>query len=68
MRLQRQTGRRFFSVCHPQKGHVSLPVLPLHYGRIVTGALIGESQPSEAIPRYTRLIEAGELQLKRDDH
>jgi Zn-dependent alcohol dehydrogenase len=26
--------------------------------------LIGESQPSEAIPRYTRLIGAGELQLQ----
>ena len=62
--VTKTNGQTIFLGLPPSKGHVSLPVLPLHYGRVVTGALIGESQPSEAIPRYTRLIEAGGLQLK----
>ena len=62
--VTKTNGQTIFLGLPPSKGHVSLPVLPLHYGRVVTGALIGESQPSEAIPRYTRLIGAGELQLQ----
>ncbi|MYE87851.1 zinc-binding dehydrogenase [Candidatus Poribacteria bacterium] len=62
--VTKTNGQTIFLGLPSSKGHVSLPVLPLHYGRIVTGSLIGESQPSEAIPRYTRLIDAGELQLK----
>ena len=46
------------------KGRVSLTVTPFHYGRILAGALIGDSNPSEAIPQYIRLIGAGKLQLK----
>ena len=62
--VTKTNGQTIFLGLPSSKGHVSLPVMPLHYGRVVTGALIGESQPSEAIPRYTRLIDAGELQLK----
>ncbi len=62
--VTKTNGQTIFLGLPSSKGHVSLPVLPLHYGRIVTGSLIGESQPSEAIPRYTRLINAGELQLR----
>ena len=62
--VTKTNGQTIFLGLPPSKGHVSLPVLPLHYGRIVTGALIGESQPSEAIPRYTRLVKADKLQLK----
>ncbi len=57
-------GQTIFLGLPPSKERVSLDAMPLHYGRILTGALIGNSDPSEAIPRYARLIDAGQLQLK----
>ena len=62
--VTKTSGQTIFLGLPPSKGHVNLPVMPLHYGRVVTGALIGESQPSEAIPRYIRLTKADKLQLK----
>ena len=63
--VTKTNGKTIFLGLPPSKERVALTAMPLHYGRILTGALIGNSDPSEAIPRYTRLIDAGQLQLKK---
>jgi S-(hydroxymethyl)glutathione dehydrogenase/alcohol dehydrogenase len=40
-----------------------LHTLPLHFGKVLTGSHGGETNPSEDIPRYLRLLEAGRLAL-----
>ena len=62
--VTRTDGQTIFLGLPLSKKRVSVTAMPLHYGRILTGALIGNGDPSEAIPRYIRLIEAGRLQLK----
>lgn len=62
--VTKTNGQTIFLGLPPSKGRVSVTAMPLHYGRIFTGALIGNSDPSEAIPRYIRLINAGKLQLE----
>lgn len=48
----------------PRKGNqVSLYSLPLHFGKQLTGSHGGETNPSEDIPRYLRLLESGKLRL-----
>lgn len=48
----------------PRQGNqVSLYTLPLHFGKSLAGSHGGESNPSEDIPRYLRLVEAGKLKL-----
>ncbi len=48
----------------PRKGHpISIPSLPLHFGKVLTGSHGGETNPPEDIPRYLRLHEAGKLAL-----
>lgn len=42
----------------------SLYTLPLHFGKILTGSHGGEAQPTEDIPRYLALWDAGKLQLE----
>lgn len=49
----------------PRKGHpATLPTLPLHFGKVLTGSHGGETNPTEDIPRYLRLHEAGKLALE----
>jgi S-(hydroxymethyl)glutathione dehydrogenase/alcohol dehydrogenase len=50
----------------PKKGNsVSLYTLPLHFGKVLTGSHGGETNPTEDIPRYLRMLEAGKLSLQR---
>jgi Zn-dependent alcohol dehydrogenase len=49
----------------PKKGNtVSIYSLPLHFGKILSGSHGGETNPTEDIPRYLRMLEAGKLSLK----
>lgn len=43
---------------------VAIQTLPLHFGKALTGSHGGETDPSEDIPRYARLYEAGKLRLE----
>ena len=48
----------------PPKGHdIAIDSMPLHFGKIITGSHGGECRPGVDIPRYTRLAEAGRLNL-----
>ena len=48
----------------PRKGNsVSLYSLPLHFGKQLTGSHGGETNPTEDIPRYLRMLDAGKLTL-----
>lgn len=48
----------------PPKGHnITLYSLPLHFGKRVTGSHGGETNPTEDIPRYLRMLDAGKLVL-----
>lgn len=50
----------------PRKGNsTSLYTLPLHFGKRLTGSHGGETDPTEDIPRYLKLLEAGKLDLSR---
>jgi S-(hydroxymethyl)glutathione dehydrogenase/alcohol dehydrogenase len=46
----------------PKKGdNISIPSLPLHFKKVLTGSHGGEAEPDKDIPRFIRLIEAGKL-------
>ena len=46
----------------PKKGdNISIPSLPLHFNKILTGSHGGESVPDKDIPRIIRLMDAGKL-------
>jgi S-(hydroxymethyl)glutathione dehydrogenase/alcohol dehydrogenase len=46
----------------PQKGdNISIPSLPLHFNKILTGSHGGESVPDRDIPRFIRLMNADKL-------
>lgn len=46
----------------PTKGdNISIPSLPLHFNKILTGSHGGECQPDRDIPRIMRLMNAGRL-------
>ena len=48
----------------PKAGsNIAIHSLPLHFGKSLAGSHGGESQPSEDIPRYLRLVDAGKLVL-----
>ena len=48
----------------PRKGNtISLYSLPLHFGKKLCGSHGGETNPSEDIPRYLRMLDAGKLAL-----
>lgn len=50
----------------PKKGNtVSIYSLPLHFGKVLTGSHGGETNPTEDIPRYLRMLDAGKLSLER---
>jgi S-(hydroxymethyl)glutathione dehydrogenase/alcohol dehydrogenase len=42
---------------------ITIHSLKLHFGTIITGCEGGQTEPSEDIPRYLRLYEAGKLEL-----
>ena len=42
---------------------ITIHSLKLHFGKILTGCEGGQTEPSEDIPRYLRLHEAGKLVL-----
>lgn len=49
----------------PNKGdNISIPSLPLHFNRVLTGSHGGDSVPDQDIPRIIRLIDAGKLNLE----
>lgn len=49
----------------PRKGMcASLYTLPLHFGKTLKGSHGGGTNPSEDIPRYLRMVEAGILRLE----
>ena len=49
----------------PNKGdNISIPSLPLHFNRVLTGSHGGGSVPDQDIPRIIRLIDAGKLNLE----
>ncbi len=46
----------------PKKGdNISIPSLPLHFNKLLTGSHGGESVPDNDIPRFVRLMDAGKL-------
>ncbi|MDZ7576950.1 MAG: zinc-binding dehydrogenase [Candidatus Nanopelagicales bacterium] len=48
----------------PKSGlRTEIETLPLHFGKRLTGSWGGESVPSQDIPRYVRLTQAGRLDL-----
>ena len=48
----------------PRKGNsISIYSLPLHFGKRLSGSHGGETNPSEDIPRYLRMFDAGKLTL-----
>jgi S-(hydroxymethyl)glutathione dehydrogenase/alcohol dehydrogenase len=49
----------------PRKGsNISIYSLPLHFGKVLTGSHGGETNPTQDIPRYIRLYQAGKLKLR----
>ena len=49
----------------PNKGdNISIPSLPLHFNRVLTGSHGGGSVPDQDIPRIIRLIDAGKLNVE----
>lgn len=49
----------------PRKGNnISIYSLPLHFGKTLTGSHGGETNPTDDIPRYLRMFDAGILQLQ----
>jgi len=61
--LARSSGRVIL-VGVPKKGHsISIYTLPLHFGKVLTGSHGGESDPTEDIPRYLRLVAQGKVKL-----
>jgi S-(hydroxymethyl)glutathione dehydrogenase/alcohol dehydrogenase len=48
----------------PKKGNtISIYSLPLHFGKVITGSHGGETNPTDDIPRYLKLFQAGLLGL-----
>jgi S-(hydroxymethyl)glutathione dehydrogenase/alcohol dehydrogenase len=46
----------------PKKGdNISIPSLPLHFNKVLTGSHGGESVPDKDIPRFVRLLDSGKL-------
>lgn len=43
---------------------ITIHSLPLHFGKVLTGTHGGDGDPSQDIPRYVRLLEAGLLRLE----
>ncbi|HWD20265.1 MAG TPA: zinc-binding dehydrogenase [Verrucomicrobiae bacterium] len=57
--LASNTGRCIiFGVMHHER-KLSLNTLPLHFGKVLRGSHGGDSQPSDDIPRYLRMLRAG---------
>ncbi|MEW6237345.1 MAG: zinc-binding dehydrogenase [Candidatus Omnitrophota bacterium] len=49
----------------PKKGNnITIYSLPIHFKKIITGSEGGETYPTEDIPRYIKLCQAGKLNLK----
>ena len=49
----------------PTKGdNISIPSLPLHFNKVLTGSHGGGSQPDKDIPRIVRLMKAGQLNFE----
>ncbi len=44
--------------------HISLQTLPMHRGKTIFGSDGGMTDPSNDIPRYIKLLEAGKLNLR----
>ena len=44
-------------MAHDRK--LSLNTLPLHFGKVLAGTEGGQSRPTEDIPRYLRMMQAG---------
>jgi S-(hydroxymethyl)glutathione dehydrogenase/alcohol dehydrogenase len=42
----------------------TIPTLPLHFGKVLTGSYGGSAMPERDIPRYLRLHAAGKLRLE----
>ena len=50
----------------PKTGdNISIPSLPLHFGKVLTGSHGGGAVPDKDIPRIIRLINAGKLDFDR---
>ena len=46
----------------PKKGdNISIPSLPLHFDKVLTGSHGGDAEPDKDIPRIIRLMNAGRL-------
>ena len=46
----------------PRKGdNISIPSLPLHFNKVLTGSHGGGAEPDKDIPRFLRLMDAGKL-------
>jgi S-(hydroxymethyl)glutathione dehydrogenase/alcohol dehydrogenase len=63
-RLTKPQGRVVLvGVPHPGQS-ARLHTLALHFGKVLTGSHGGQTEPSEDIPRYLGLVEAGRLRLE----
>jgi len=55
---------RIICVGVPKSGQdITIHSLKLHFGKVLTGCEGGQTEPSEDIPRYLRLYDAGKLDL-----
>ncbi|MGI8965819.1 MAG: zinc-binding dehydrogenase [Limisphaerales bacterium] len=57
--LASRTGRCVIFGVMPHDRKLSINTLPLHFDKVLTGSHGGSSQPSEDIPRYLRMMNAG---------
>ena len=49
----------------PEKGdNISIPSLPLHFNKVLTGSHGGGAEPDKDIPRIIRLMDAGLLNFE----
>ena len=50
----------------PRKGdNISIPSLPLHFNKVLTGSHGGEAEPDKDIPRFIRLFDSGKMELNK---
>jgi len=57
--LASSTGRCVIFGVMPHDCKLAINTLPLHFGKVLTGSHGGASSPSEDIPRYLRMMQAG---------
>lgn len=61
--LVKSRGRMVLVGVPRKDDHISIYSLPLHFGKVLTGSHGGETNPTEDIPRYIKMLEIQKLRL-----